>query len=68
MAAAQGFLSKSDVFPGAILWLGPNAHILDNVTYGRSDLTQEALDHPVLVVATLRDGHSFLWICTASYL
>ena len=68
MAAAQVTLSKSDVFPGAILWLDNNANVADTATYCRSELTQGALDHPVLVVATLGDNHDYLWICTASLL
>lgn len=68
MAAVQGTLRKSDLFPSAILWLPKNADIADNITYRRSDLTEGALDHPALVVDTLGDNHDYLWICTVSCL
>ena len=59
---------KRKIFPGIVLWLDEDASAADNIIYRRSGLTSGALDHPVLVVDTLRDDHEYLWVCVVSRL
>ena len=56
-------IPKKDLQAGAIVWLDAHADSLDPKAFARSLLDYSKLNHPVLVLNTLRSDHNLIWIC-----
>jgi hypothetical protein len=66
MAETAGVLHKSAIERGMILWLLADADEEDLSAFDRSLLERNALNHPVIVLNTLRWDHEYVWVCTVS--
>ena len=66
MSQSDDIRSKAGIDKGLILWLREDAHERDVDAWYRSGVGVTALNHPVLVVDTLRRDHEYLWVCIVS--